>query len=188
MADPQDEFVTFFKAMADANRLQIIGLLAREPMSVEQLASRLEISASTASHHLSKLSQVGLVSARPKSYYNIYQFEAGALHKMVRRLHEDEILALAPPDAISEDERILRNFLEPDGRISKIPVGRKKKIVVLNHILQSFERGRRYTEKELNAIIRRFHEDTASIRRDMIGFRMMARERGIYWRTDENSG
>jgi biotin operon repressor len=184
MAGPPDEFVTFFKAMADASRLQIIGLLAKEPMSVEQLAARLEISPSTASHHLSKLSQVGLVSARAKSYYNFYQFEAGALQKMVRRLHEDEIRSFAPASVLSEDEKILRNFLEPDGRIRKIPIGRKRKLVVLTHILQVFERRRRYPEKELNSIIARFHEDTASIRRDMIGFQMMARERGVYWRTD----
>ncbi len=64
----------FFKALADPNRLRIIGMLAHQPLSVEQMAEMLKLRASTVSHHLSYLVHVGLVSARPESYYNIYSF------------------------------------------------------------------------------------------------------------------
>jgi DNA-binding transcriptional ArsR family regulator len=41
---PNDEqLLTFFKALADANRLKIIGLLAQQPYSVEQLSAMLEL-------------------------------------------------------------------------------------------------------------------------------------------------
>ena len=63
-----EELVTFFKALADANRLKIVGLLAQKPYSVEELAALLEIKPSTVSHHLAKLAQVGLVSAKADSY------------------------------------------------------------------------------------------------------------------------
>lgn len=185
MTNSQDEFITFFKAMADANRLKIVGLLAQEPMSVEQLAATLGLSPSTTSHHLTKLSEVGLVSARSKSYYNIYQFEADALEHMARRLLSQEVLTLAPPE--NEDEKILANFFQADGQLTKMPVAHKKKLVVLTHMLQSFEHGRRYPEKELNTILRQFNDDVASIRREMIGFKLMAREGGVYWRMDEES-
>lgn len=46
--------------MADANRLRLIGLLAQKESSVEELAAVLDISASTVSHHLSKLAEIGL--------------------------------------------------------------------------------------------------------------------------------
>jgi DNA-binding transcriptional ArsR family regulator len=58
------ELLPFFKAMADANRLKIIGLLAVQEMSVEKLAASLNLSPSTASHHLAVLTDAGLVSAR----------------------------------------------------------------------------------------------------------------------------
>jgi DNA-binding transcriptional ArsR family regulator len=67
-----EELVDFFKAFADANRLKIVGLLARQPYSVEELAVLLDLKASTVSHHLAKLAQIGLVSAKADSYYNIY--------------------------------------------------------------------------------------------------------------------
>jgi DNA-binding transcriptional ArsR family regulator len=56
-----EELLTFFKALADAQRLKIVGLLAQEAHTVEQLAALLNISPSTTSHHLSKLAKAGLV-------------------------------------------------------------------------------------------------------------------------------
>ncbi len=66
------ELVVFFKALADANRLKIVGLLARQEYSVEELAALLNLKAPTISHHLSKLAEAGLVSARAEGYYSIY--------------------------------------------------------------------------------------------------------------------
>ena len=68
-----DELLTFFKALSDANRLKIVGLLSQQELSVEQIAEMLGVSPSTISHHLAKLTRVGLVSARAESYYNIYR-------------------------------------------------------------------------------------------------------------------
>ncbi len=46
-ASPLEEMVSFFKALADPNRLKILGLLAREPLSVEQIAEMVGLRAST---------------------------------------------------------------------------------------------------------------------------------------------
>ena len=56
-----EELVTFFKALADANRLKIVGLLAQQPYSVEQLAAILDLRPSTISHHLKELQLAGLI-------------------------------------------------------------------------------------------------------------------------------
>ena len=77
-----EQLLTFFKALADANRLKIIGLLSQQPYSVEQLAALLNIRPPTVSHHLKLLSEAGLVSARAESYYNVYQLESGALEQI----------------------------------------------------------------------------------------------------------
>ena len=59
-----DELVGLFKALADANRLKILGLLSQQPYSGEELAALLKLKPSTVSHHLSKLAEVGLVSTK----------------------------------------------------------------------------------------------------------------------------
>ena len=74
-----DELVGFFKALADPNRLKIVGLLAQKPYSVEELAALLELKAPTVSHHLSRLVKAGLVSARAEGYYSVYQLDRQAL-------------------------------------------------------------------------------------------------------------
>jgi hypothetical protein len=54
---------------------------------------------------------------------------------------------------------------------------------VLRHIVKSFEPGKYYSEKQVNKILSAFHEDTASLRRELVGYGLMEREGGggKYW-------
>jgi len=54
---------------------------------------------------------------------------------------------------------------------------------ILDVIVQEFEPDRRYTEIEVNRILLEFHEDVATLRRELVGETLMARENGVYWRT-----
>jgi len=123
-----NELLNFFKALADANRLKIIGLLAQQSYTVEQLAALLGLKPSTVSHHLNKLSKAGLVSARAESYYNIYSLQTGELESMARRLlKKDALPHLAYDiDISSYDRKVLKTFTEPDGRIKAFPTQKKK--------------------------------------------------------------
>ena len=184
-----DEMLPFFKALADANRLKIIGLLARQPLSVEQIASLLELSPSTVSHHLAQLSSVGLVSARAESYYNVYRLEAEALENAASHLLKRETLsqAAAEVDLDAYDRKVLANFTLPDGRIRNFPAQRKKFEVILRYVWRDFKPGVRYSEKQVNEILGRYHPDTATLRRELIVNGMLKRLSGgaEYWRTDE---
>lgn len=84
------------------------------------------------------------------------------------------------------DERIVKNYTDADGRIKQFPAQQKKFEVVLRYVLQDFERGKRYTEKEVNAILARYNADTAYLRRGLIDYKLMARENdgAAYWRMD----
>jgi DNA-binding HxlR family transcriptional regulator len=182
-----EELLMFFKAMADSNRLKIVGLLSQQPYSVEQLAALLSLRPPTVSHHLKLLSEAGLVSARAESYYNIYQLEPGVLEKVAKSLvAQDRLPTMAGEvDLDAYDRMVLRNTLQPDGRLKVIPAQRKKRDVVLRHILKAFQPGVRYTEKQVNEILAGFHEDTATLRRELIMNKLMQRAEGEYWRTDE---
>jgi predicted transcriptional regulator len=189
--DENEALLTFFKALADANRLKIVGLLARQPYTVEQLAAMLGLGASTVSHHLSRLSEAGLVTATAQSYYNYYRLETGQIEQMARRLLATESLpaVAASVDAGAFDRKVISDYLLPNGQLKTIPSQRKKLLAVLRHIAQDFLLGRRYSEKEVNEILARYHEDTASLRRELVGSKLMAREGGggDYWRIEEAS-
>jgi DNA-binding HxlR family transcriptional regulator len=181
-----EELFTFFKALSDANRIKIVGLLSHQPYSVEELAAILNLKPSTVSHHLAKLAQVGLVSAKADSYYNVYELNEKALENKARGLFSQESLAasVADVDANVYDRKVIADFSRKDGSLKTIPAQKKKLEAVLRHIVQSFEPGKRYSEKRVNEILGRFHEDTASLRRELVGSGLMKREGGggEYWR------
>ena len=181
-----EELVTFFKALSDANRLKIIGLLAQQPYSVEELAALLDLKASTVSHHLSKLSQIGLVSAKADSYYNVYELDEKALEERSRNIFSQENLAasVADVDADAYDNKVVKDFVRKDGSLKTIPAQRKKLEAVLRYVAKAFELNKRYSEKKVNEILSQYHEDTASLRRELVGYGLMTREGGggDYWR------
>ena len=78
--------------------------------------------------------------------------------------------------------RVLRAFVR-DGRLLSIPAQRSKRLVVLDLFAQDFEPGRRYPERTVNAMLRKWHDDTAALRRYMVDEGVLDREAGEYWRT-----
>jgi predicted transcriptional regulator len=179
-----EELVAFFKALADANRLKIVGLLAQQPYSVEELAALLDLKASTVSHHLSKLAKVGLVSAKTESYYNVYQLDEKVLENKSKSLFSQESLAtsVSDVDVDAYDNKVIKDYVKKDGSLKTIPAQRKKLEATLRYIVKAFKVGKRYTEKQVNEILSTYHEDVASLRRELIGYKLMKRESGEYWR------
>jgi predicted transcriptional regulator len=188
---PADELLAFFKALSDATRLRIVALLAKEERSVEDLAAVLALSSSTVSHHLSRLSAIGLVSARAEGYYSIYRLEEAALSRMAHRLLKAETLPAVAADAELDafDRKVLNTYLDAGGRIKAFPAQRKKELALLRHVAKAFEPGRRYPEREVNATLKGFSDDTARLRRYLVEFGFMERQGGAgeYWRAETAS-
>jgi biotin operon repressor len=188
MTDQNTELVTFFKALADSSRLKIVGLLAQRPYTVEQLAAMLDLRPLTVSHHLSRLTEAGLVSARAEGYYSVYQLEEKALEEKTRHLfsHEDLTAAAANVDTNAFDRKVIADYSLPGGRLKTIPAQRKKLEAILQHVAEAFEPGVRYSEKQVNEILARFHADTATLRRELVGYGLVEREEGggEYWRKE----
>ena len=181
-----EELVTFFKALADPTRLKIVGLLAQQPYSVEELAALVGLKPSTVSHHLAKLSKVGLVHARTESYYNVYQLNKDALDEKARNLFTNNDLnaSIADVDLSAYDQKVVADYTRKDGSLKTIPAQKKKLEAVLRYVVEGFEKGKRYSEKRVNEILKGYHEDTATLRRELVGFGLMQREGGgeEYWR------
>ncbi len=181
-----ETLVAFFKALADPKRLKIVGLLARESCTVEQLAALLEIGSPTVSHHLRKLAKVGLVEAKAEGYYSVYSLRPEVLQEQAKMLlGEDGFGTFADAvDLSAFDRKVLGTFTDETGSITAFPVQQKKYLVLLRHVLGAFEAGVRYPEREVNERLVRFNADTARLRRSLVEHGLMAREGGggAYWR------
>ena len=197
------ELLTFFKALADETRLKIVGVLAREACSGEQLAAIVEVKPATITHHLQKLMAAGLVGVEPQGHAKIYHLQMDTIHQLAERLLAEKAPPAAPqpasaprqswPDsALAQaadsvdmeafDRKVLKDFLRRDGSLKEIPAQYKKLQAVLRHIVQEFAQEQQYSEKQVNDVLARFHPDTASLRRALIDIKLMQRANGKYWR------
>ncbi len=153
---------------------------------MEELAAVLDISASTVSHHLSKLAEIGLVSARAEGYYSVYRLETETLTGMAKRMLSEETLPEAAKDLDRKvyDRKILKDYLNDDGTIAQLPTNRRKLDVILRYLAEQFEVGKTYTEKQVNQVIGALNEDISGLRRDLISVGLLGRERdgSAYWR------
>lgn len=85
----------------------------------------------------------------------------------------------------AEREKTLKSMfisLEPL-KLKSLPSKEKKKIVVLQKIVEQFDKNRKYSEKELNNIIKDVYHDFATIRRYFIEYGFMKRTMDCkeYW-------
>lgn len=98
----------------------------------------------------------------------------------------------ASTDSLNEQERklrdsVIRNFLDTEGRLTSIPSQLKKKLIVLEYLAGRLEREREYEESEINAFIRLYHADYATIRREFIVQGFMSRENEVYRRNPRSA-
>lgn len=179
----ETEAILLFKCLSDKSRLQILKSLAIEDMYVERLAERLGITAATVSFHLKKLADAGAVTSYKSQYYMMYSlnkeiFETSILD--IIREKSDEADLQAQRDA-EYRQKVINAFFEY-GKLKSIPAQRKKERIVLEVIAEAFEYDRIYTEREVNIIIADFHDDFCTIRRNMVGEGLLARDTNGYWR------
>jgi DNA-binding transcriptional ArsR family regulator len=181
-----ETLLAFFKAMAHESRLRIVALLSQGERSVQDLAAALDLKEPTVSHHLALLKAQGLVTVRAEGTTRWHALDLGALERLSRRVLEPQALeGQAPAQKPEGDDRILRAFLDADGRLKVIPAARRKRTVVLRWLARGFDPDRRYRETEVNALLQQRHWDSATLRRELVGHAMLAREAGVYWRLPE---
>jgi DNA-binding transcriptional ArsR family regulator len=178
------------KALSDASRLRIVGLLAARPYAVEELADDLGLSPGTVVHHLKRLRAAGLVDARPRRPYVEYSLKLDRLHAVGRALDEIErasearasLPGPAGEDLPAFDAKVLRAFILED-RLVSIPAQEKKRFVVLGYLRdRCFAEDRQYPEKEVNQRLALFNPDVAALRRYLVESGLMTRAAGVYRR------
>lgn len=180
-----EQLLQFFKILGHESRLQIVGLLANGERSVGELAAALQLTEPTVSHHLAMMKELGLLGSRAVGTTRIYWLDTTFLERMSKDIFSQANLATLVAEEKTEDasQKILQTFLE-DNRIKEIPAKRQKRLVILQWLVNQFERGVRYPEAEMNSRLKQYHPDFAALRRYLIENGLMQREGGIYWRID----
>lgn len=177
------EAIRLFKCLSDKSRLLILKSLAMEDMYVERLAERLGLTPPTVSFHLKKLADADAVTSYKSQYYTMYSlkkelFETSMLEILLEKSDEADLQAQRDAEY---RQKVIDTFFEY-GKLKSIPTQRKKERIVLEVIAEAFEYGRIYTEREVNIILADFHDDFCTLRRDMVGERLLDRDRNGYWR------
>ena len=74
-------------------------------------------------------------------------------------------------------------FFAPDGRLRSLPAARAKRQAVLRKLVEAFAPARTYREREVNAVLRGYHDDVATIRRELVAEKLLVRTAaGVYKR------
>jgi hypothetical protein len=185
--EDNNEILDFVKALAHADRLKIVGLLARKPARIAEITEGLSLPTREVFNHLAFLEYVGVVHKNNE----LYELDTDGLETLARRQFEGKRQSFTPEPILEKNrQKILATFLNPDGTIRQVPNSRTQPAkfrVVLEYILAAFEVGPVYTEKEVNSLLHRFHEDVSGLRRDLVDAGMLGRESdgSKYWRNPE---
>lgn len=180
------EMLDILKALSDADRLRIIGLLTQRRASRADIVVKLNLPLREVVDHLAFLEHVGVLSQKEE----LYELNENKLATLARDNFARERPSYVPaPDLDPGSKKVLKASLNADGSIRQIPNQPAKLQVILNYLIQAFAPLTNYTEKEVNQILRRFHEDPAGLRRDLVDAKMLNRESDSsrYWRVDEGA-
>ncbi|BFT75208.1 metalloregulator ArsR/SmtB family transcription factor [Paenibacillus sp. P36] len=183
-----DKIITYHKALSDATRIRMLILLRDGELNGQVLAEKLGVTPATITHHAAKLREASLIHERRDKntiYFALNEYfirsNASATADLIFKNQKGESATMQSEDTRQNlKQSIIRNFFTQDGKLKHIPAQLKKKLIVLGHLIDQLEKGRTYTEKELNEWIKQYHPDFATIRREFIMHQFMFRENEVY--------
>ena len=100
------------------------------------------------------------------------------------RVEKAQLLAWLEQHSNQRPDAAARSpWFTAEGRLRSLPAQQSKRRAVLERIAAAFEAGRTYREAQVNAVLRSFHDDVATIRRELVAEKMMVRTAaGVYKR------
>ena len=162
--------------LSEEARLRVVAALVLGAAKPEDLLAATGLSPRDLGAALRRLERGGLVSTANGRV----ELHAGLFKQAARAAAPDD----PPEDFGSTDPKVtavLRAFLR-GGRLQQIPTVAGKRRIVLEYLAAMFEPGVRYSEREVNAILRAWYDDHATLRRYLVDSGLLAREAGQYWR------
>ncbi|MBA3470700.1 MAG: metalloregulator ArsR/SmtB family transcription factor [Herpetosiphonaceae bacterium] len=185
------ELLHRLQALADDSRLHILELLHQhEELSAQDLIAHTGITQSSASRDLNNLRNAGFVRERrvggANKFYRLAPNHVAGTFEALEQLLSGQGQLEATPAPSREPAHPLGRFLNAAGNMVTWPPKQKDRLLLLQYLVETFEVGRLYSEKEVNAILKpHTGSDVAALRRALCEFRLLDREGdgSRYWRT-----
>lgn len=168
---PQD----YLRLALDPIRLAVLGRSAEGPVDTSAMAEALDVSVKKVQEAVGSLRGAGLLDEDLRLHRN-------ALRAIAEALPQFEPAAVTEGPWTAEEVQILGRFFE-GSRLKDIPASAAKRRVVLERLVQEFEPGVRYPERDVNLTLQLFHHDYAALRRYLVDEALMTRVDGVYWRS-----
>ncbi len=166
----------YLRVVVDRERLALLGRAAVGPFSVVDFAESIGGDRKKLLLAAAKLRDVGLLNEDHSLNGEVFD-ELGA------QLPDEE---RAAPEILagdwSEDEAKVLNSFFQGTRLTSIPTNYTKRRVILERLVQTFEPGVRYPERQVSFMLQLYYSDYAALRRYMVDDELLARADGVYWR------
>ncbi len=174
------DLITLLRVFADGDKIKLLAAICDEPLPLHTLARTAGVSEAEAMRQISTLKEAELLSETFAADGFRWQYQPKALFEALAALKQNAKPAVGG-EWTAEEAKVLGDFFVGD-RLKTIPAQRKKKDIVVRYLAGQFDFGRTYTEQEVNFKLLDYHEDYATLRREMIDTKRMRRENGIYER------
>lgn len=165
------------RSLADGDRFRVVAALLLGAGQVDEIVAATGLDHRAVAVAVSRLVSVGVVERDDHGLRVAEELIRTAARASLSRPDP-------PPDHPLVDASVMRAFVV-DGRLTAIPSSQRKLLQVLDMLAQEFELGRRYTEREVNDRLGRWHPDVATLRRHLVDFGFLDRQGGggAYWRS-----
>lgn len=177
--------IAFLGAFGPPIRMRIAGAIVETPKTAEEISLEIDLPLQQVVKQLERMITLGFVYRTHIG--GTFAVDDVAVLSLIRASYQMPLPATPPGSA---NEKVVRSFIK-DNKLVSIPVQHGKCLVVLRTIVERFEPGRRYTEKEVNAVLSEVFDDHCTLRRALVDYRLVERENGVYWRVgsgEEPSG
>lgn len=173
MAAGSDEAARIVGLLADVSRRKVVAAMVLGAATLADIGREAGLGTRETVDALARLVSGGLVVGDGGEHFFVVEQAFGRAARAAAKVSS------LPTDA---DERVVATFVR-DGKLVNLPTQRAKRLVILDMLAQDFEPGLKYSEAEVNAIVSRWHDDHAALRRYLVDESFLTREGGVYWRS-----
>lgn len=167
----------YLRVLLDPIRLAVVGAAAQGSVDAGPLAEALGVDRRSVLEAIARLRQSGLLTED-------LELDREVVREVGRQLPELEPASDQVTDGpwTEREADVLRRFFRGD-RLTDIPSQQSKRRIVLERLVQEFEPGIRYPERQVNFMLQMTHPDYAALRRYLVDEGLLTRADGVYWRT-----
>lgn len=164
----------FFKAVGQAERLRMLGILANNTYSILDLAREMGMKETAVSRNIRTLKKAGLVQEQTIAQTPVYHLNSARLAQM-QSIIEGESM----PETL--EEQVMQQYIKGE-QLTAIPQKAEEREIILHWLAQKFDLERRYTEEEVTAIVAEHYRYPLTLRRILADNHFLMHTGRHYWR------